>query len=943
MAKQIKIYKGNEFKIFSMGKKIERSDIFFEQYQRAWKSVEEIAKYAFDERNSGKKTMFNSEYLNNIVAFCGERGQGKSSAMYAFMNELYSNRNDSELYSEYGTRYETRIYQTEFVPVDIIDPASFNNNSSILEIVISRIFKQYQKAMDKCTNQVDCYEQRETLDLFNKVYESITLCKDSSKLTNQDCNYGNGIQQLGRLEEAADLREDISNLISNVLKVFCKNSTASNHMLVISIDDLDISIDVAYTMAEQIRKFLIVPNILIVMALRVEQLKYCVEKEFVHNLESLQKTKPEIIKEETEQMAGRYIDKLIPIARRFYLPKINVLAREGVEIQYINDGQKVFDNRETSDLNIFVLRMIYEKTGLVFYPRHNELHILVPNNLRELVSLLALLDKMDSVEVMNPNEVAKDLAFYMKQSLEKSLKHGNTTELANITDKRDQTCEDTICKIEKYYSNLLLFKNYFLHTWAVNHLDGEHLLVLEKLVELPVNQQHKYICNQLIKSSDMKSEDQLDIFGYGDSISPEKTLEKTLTEKILKNKNLGYSEFSLADSLNVLSHYAANNNTPQVEYFIASIKTLFTIEMHEMLYHKQNVIDHRNELNQFIGDRIWSKVLQDKMLPGEGIKTNSRAFYTSEATEISSVDWKNQAAFINYIVKEDKDIYYKMKRREAFSSNRNLKHWIFALDNILLSFADLEYSFYIARLGGNKTEKEKEREEYYNYLLKSEGFNFSLCNMLILITNIELLEGIVRRCDESKGAIKETASNTNHYINYVDTLTEILKSVKCICCSTAINFSVFNSECDDIEKETKKVSEIFSKIKEISNFKDYSNIANLQDITNLDLQLVTYMELRQKRNELDGIIYSFPEDIKYDFVELKKNVGRSKDTTSVNMEKVQEWNNLINRINEHIKTEKKKVDAQLEQQKEDKQKSEDRTEAAATKESDTFDSNKSKN
>ena len=49
--------------------------------------------------------------------------------------------------------------------------------------------------------------------------------------------------------------------------------------LLIAIDDLDLCNANAYKMAEQIRKYLIIPDVVIIMALKIEQLQMCVQEE----------------------------------------------------------------------------------------------------------------------------------------------------------------------------------------------------------------------------------------------------------------------------------------------------------------------------------------------------------------------------------------------------------------------------------------------------------------------------------------------------------------------------------------------------------------------------------------------------------------------------------------------------------------------------------------
>ena len=87
MNRNIEIIKGDEYRV-----KIERrfhKDIFFEDvYRRANMIVYEIIKETNEYLDVSKKeagySIKGQRMGNNIVAFCAERGQGKTSAMQSY-------------------------------------------------------------------------------------------------------------------------------------------------------------------------------------------------------------------------------------------------------------------------------------------------------------------------------------------------------------------------------------------------------------------------------------------------------------------------------------------------------------------------------------------------------------------------------------------------------------------------------------------------------------------------------------------------------------------------------------------------------------------------------------------------------------------------------------------------------------------------------------------
>ena len=87
------ITKGQEFKIV-VKDSIRDDDVFIEQYEQAAGMLNTIVAESIVAAEKSDKT-FNAlyslnEYENNIIAFCGERGEGKSSAMLTFINLIYT-------------------------------------------------------------------------------------------------------------------------------------------------------------------------------------------------------------------------------------------------------------------------------------------------------------------------------------------------------------------------------------------------------------------------------------------------------------------------------------------------------------------------------------------------------------------------------------------------------------------------------------------------------------------------------------------------------------------------------------------------------------------------------------------------------------------------------------------------------------------------------------
>ena len=67
---------------------ISKSDVFFEQYRTASDILENILSVYASIKDKTDSNYNKIEYPNNVIAFCGERGDGKTSMLLSFMNLL---------------------------------------------------------------------------------------------------------------------------------------------------------------------------------------------------------------------------------------------------------------------------------------------------------------------------------------------------------------------------------------------------------------------------------------------------------------------------------------------------------------------------------------------------------------------------------------------------------------------------------------------------------------------------------------------------------------------------------------------------------------------------------------------------------------------------------------------------------------------------------------
>lgn len=524
--KLLTIIKENEFRIF-VNEHIDNDDVFLEQYRRAASMMNEIIG-ASDERNHMWK---DHEYENNIIAFCGERGEGKSSVMTTFVNAAcnYSrdvDYGDSKFFEEYRNQHMNNIYLAD--PV-IIDPSTFDNVHNVLDIILAKIFSKFKEKYDEDNTCVDSRMREALIDQFQKVYKCVSLINNQTKMLDDEFDYEGNISKLSKLGESTNLKRELKKLVTEYLEFMekCqkKTSASTKKFLIIAIDDLDLCNSDVYKMAEQIRKYLIVPQVIIIMAVRMEQLKLCVQEKNLHEFETLSKSGAQsTIADETKTMAERYAAKLIPIARRIYLPSVQEIADTHIAYKKSADGAVIWDSRnngsavqsDSHKLVVPILDLLYQKTGMRFLPEKNGSSFLLPHNLRDMINLIVLLTDME-----NPSD------------------------------------EDEI-----YYKNIERFRRYFEKEWLDNLQYAEMADEMQEMTGMDIDDLHfntYWWLEKIFKDSERRREDSLSLSGK-------------------KNQNNKFCE-----SMEWFAVFDKNVYDRKEKRYAYGFRTIYTIKLNELL------------------------------------------------------------------------------------------------------------------------------------------------------------------------------------------------------------------------------------------------------------------------------------------------------------------------------------------------------------------------
>lgn len=236
---------------------------------------------------------------NNIIAFCGDRGSGKTSCMESFRQQLKPDQDANCLFLE------------------TIDPSFFDDSNNILGLVLGQMYnvlvKDERKRDRPYRSDKDDFAREQLLEEFNT---AMRYMKHLAKASNREKFY-DALEELDALAAGLQLRETLRHLFESYLAYLGKK------LLVITIDDLDLNIRGAYVMSEFIRKYLTDEQCLILLSVKVDQLVEAIKI----NLRQEQ----HISDEESYRMAVKYVVKLIPAGNRVNMPELENYCDNALE------------------------------------------------------------------------------------------------------------------------------------------------------------------------------------------------------------------------------------------------------------------------------------------------------------------------------------------------------------------------------------------------------------------------------------------------------------------------------------------------------------------------------------------------------------------------------------------------------------------------------------
>ena len=198
--KYINIRAGQEYQLCIIDENTDiTKDFFYDVYCAAFREVIKIVK---ENENKGNKENSILETSNNIIAFCGERGQGKSSSMLSFSKILEDIK--SERINSYFPTQAEELRNKKFHILSRIDPTELENQQSILSVIISRIFHDFKEYLKNHADK-DLVKKNLVLESFQQCYKDIEMVKNNAAKVKEASFYEDDLEMLSNLSDSVNI------------------------------------------------------------------------------------------------------------------------------------------------------------------------------------------------------------------------------------------------------------------------------------------------------------------------------------------------------------------------------------------------------------------------------------------------------------------------------------------------------------------------------------------------------------------------------------------------------------------------------------------------------------------------------------------------------------------------------------------------------------------
>lgn len=404
------------------------NSLFARQYEEASALISEIiVNNELVEKDFKDMRWLKFEFYN-IVPFLGGRGTGKTSAMFSYSTLLrnyksylegkeadvkitYNNADgvngsngccpiiegaDVKLTYKDITGIKKFLLRNmpvsckvpSFLVLDSVDASMLGNDKGVLEVILAKMWTYYNQELKSGQWDIEVEKQTEIAKLFSDLRQDY-----QRYLKNSDDKEISNIKQLSNLAGTLNFRATFQKLLKVFLELF---SNGSKKYLVLMLDDIDMAGKSIFKVLEQLRLFLCIPNIIILLTADLKRLKQIVGNYYcdVYITDKLGWDRSSVSQSMIrlrDEFVDDYLGKIMPSNMRIFMPDIYVL------------NPSIIENEKKQTVSEKILRLLFQ-CGIHFDGTKGRHHFLEEETLRRNANMLHLISenaKKDSQKLDN--------------------------------------------------------------------------------------------------------------------------------------------------------------------------------------------------------------------------------------------------------------------------------------------------------------------------------------------------------------------------------------------------------------------------------------------------------------------------------------------------------------------------------------------------------------
>lgn len=381
--------------------------------------------------------------VQNVIAFTGRRGTGKTSSMLSFADALSEGRYMDKKIDGINNPYDA-LQGKQFHALQYIDSSIVSKDEDFFELLLYRMhqyLEDHVKAYNKNSYfKHDAYlsELRENIFKLYNHYTSIRHKEQSESVSSYSL--------LKKNIEKYNIRNEVIKLVENYIQFLSllKNEGCCNEknkdFLIICIDDIDMANSTRLEILQCIYQYFMIPQVVVMITLNVPVITATVKKEFYSNMEISVNSERDRILNISQEQTMDFLRKIIPSDMRITMPSwrkydYRTLKPTMISFESIG-GDKEANNLFPNLKNCFwykkdhrnmnpkelIMLLLADRAKIFLDTSGLKIHFMEPDSLRNLYDLFYLLYHMKNIKEVDKNNENEEI----KKQYYKDLEYNRT-------------------------------------------------------------------------------------------------------------------------------------------------------------------------------------------------------------------------------------------------------------------------------------------------------------------------------------------------------------------------------------------------------------------------------------------------------------------------------------------------------------------------------------